>query len=152
MADREREKIAYILKRNGIIDMYPVNDEFDKANFRYPSVTPDQFLTREDIVRDLINNRMSEDDKKKIIEQDTPFGGLTHSSFGRWMRNSYGFWLHNNPLTNPNAAPDDDNHPDNLSGSITREVIEWIKNPPPTHEDVDLLSVIEGAMKATQNN
>lgn len=141
------EKIYYILKDNdnGLIKV----KEFEYIDGKSIGLTTDMFLNVEEIVHDIITNRLTEDtlaalrnfEKESLIEQ--------HFGFGRWIRNAYGLWLPNNPLTEKNPASDSNKHPDNLSFEIMKMVVKTLQNEhtpnvSSTEENFDIAMKIVG--------
>lgn len=89
--------------------------------------SPDgSFMDFDEIVSDVIANRLSDDSKAQIVEG---LDGFTrHHQFGQWIRNAYGLWAEDNPLRalwdaerpaycgdGCDASP---HHPDNYSARI----------------------------------
>ena len=109
------DTVTYITKEDGIIKL----KEFDIVEGGAVGLTPEMFLTRDEIVYDIVNNRLSEDDStyfKNLTDEDV---SIEHMGFGMWIRNTYGLWnCEVNPLTEAGAAYDSITHPDNLSGEI----------------------------------
>ncbi len=96
--------------------------------------------TIDDIVTDIIENRLSNEDKE-FLKADNSNATLEqvwfNNEFGRWIRNHYDLW-HHNPLTerwrtDPSSHDMRDgvdysvDHPDNLSGEIISEVISQLR-------------------------
>jgi hypothetical protein len=109
------DSVEYIIKEDGIIKF----KEFEVIEGDTTGPTPEMFLTRDEIVYDIVNNRLSEDDSiyfKNLNEDDM---AIERMGFGMWIRNSYGLWqCESNPLTEIDAGADSITHPDNLSGEI----------------------------------
>lgn len=96
--------------------------------------------TIEDIVTDIIENRLCDEDKQ-AFKADNSRSTLEqiwmHQEFGRWIRNHYDLWF-TNPLTqrwrtDPSSHDMRDgidhsvDHPDNLSAEIIEEVIKKLR-------------------------
>lgn len=109
------KEVSYITKEDGIISV----KKFDYVDDVTVGLSPEMFLTEDEIVYDIVNNRLSKDDAadfKNMSEDDII---IQHMSFGMWIRNTYGLWECSiNPLTSAECAPDSMEHPDNLSGEI----------------------------------
>lgn len=83
-----------------------------------------RFLTESEIVTDLIDNRLSTEDRaefRRTAESDLI---MFHHGLGMWIRNFYGLWREDNPYSRINAAPnaqgviDDELFPDQISQRI----------------------------------
>jgi len=135
----EKKVIEYIVKENGIIKL----KSFEIVDGIVEGLTSDMFLTRDEIVYDIITNRLSSDDKAhlKAASGQTIIG--EHLGLGMWIRNSYGLWENlTNPLVEENPEPDDIKHPDNCSFEIMELVVqtlngEYTPDVKFTNEDFD---------------
>lgn len=114
---------TFILKQDGVHpDLWEIEGDVDNM----PEAA---FLTFDEIVDDIVTNRLSsggEEDIKRCSREDL---GLLHFSFGMWIRNTYGLWFENNPLTefeDGSFVRDGVNyhpkHPDAVSSDIIQEV------------------------------
>jgi len=83
-----------------------------------------RFLSEPEMVTDLIDNRLTTQDRaefRKTPEQDLI---ILHHGLGMWIRNFYGLWREDNPYTKVNAGPnsegiiDDPLFPDQVSQRI----------------------------------
>lgn len=109
----------YIIKEDGIIKV----KEFKLDDGTELELTPEMFLTKNEIIYDIITNRISDEDKlyfKKMNDDDLI---MQHHQFGMWIRNGYGLWQMNNPLVEENPGPDSIKHPDNCSFEIMKLVV-----------------------------
>ena len=115
---------SYIVKENGEI----VIKQFEVVDLVSQGLTADMLLSVDEIVYDIVNNRLSEDDKMRfrdIPEEDII---MEHFGFGMWIRNSYGLWeVMTNPLVESNPAPDSEKHPDNLSFEVMKLVSKTLR-------------------------
>jgi len=129
----------YITKKNGIIDAR----NFEYENDRTIGLTSDMLLSIDEIVADIIVNRLSFEDKKTFKEYTEQNLIGEHLGFGMWIRNVYGLWeTEINLLTEHGAAPDSMKHPDNCSFEIMKLVIKALRgeyklNVGPTAENFD---------------
>lgn len=133
--------VNYIVKDNGLIKKKTF--DYDKDAHETIGLTSDMFLNSDEIIYDIVNNKLSEEDKKYF--HDISSGDLTmeHLGFGMWIRNTYGLWeLDINPLVENNPEPDSMTHPDNLSFKIMELVVkvlrgEYTPNVSLTEKDFD---------------
>jgi len=113
--------VNYIVKENNVIK--------DK-NFEYEEgvtigLTSDMLLTRDEIIYDIITNRLSEEDKLYFKGINSSDLAMEHLGFGMWIRNTYGLWeCLVNPLSEENPEADSIKHPDNCSF----EIMELVKD------------------------
>lgn len=107
--------INYVVKENGLITI----KQFEVIDGLSIGLTSEMLLSKDEIVYDIVTNRLSDDDKiyfKNATESDWI---MEHMGFGMWIRNTYGLWeVLINPLVEENSEPDSMKHPDNLSGEI----------------------------------
>ena len=116
--------ISYVIKEKGQI----VVKQFDVVDSVAQGVTADMLLDRDEIVYDIVNNRLSEDDKAYFRSATKEDLIMEHLGFGMWIRNTYGLWeVMTNPLVEPEADPDSLKHPDNLSGEIMELVSQTLR-------------------------
>lgn len=117
------KSVSYIIKENGTIK----DKEFEYVDDCTVGLTTDMFLTSDEIVYDIVTNRLSEDDKKyfrNISEGDL---SMEHLGFGMWIRNTYGLWeLLTNSLVEEMSEPDSIKHPDNLSFKVMELVVKTL--------------------------
>jgi len=115
--------VNYIVKENNVIK----NKEFEYEEGVTIGLTSEMFLTRDEIVYDIVTNRLSEEDKlyfKGINKSDLV---MEHLGFGMWIRNTYGLWeCLVNPLSEENPEADSIKHPDNCSFEIMTLVTETL--------------------------
>jgi len=116
--------ISYVVKENGLIMI----KQFETVDNVSVGLTTEMLLNKDEIVYDIITNRLSDDDKiyfKNATESDFI---MEHLGFGMWIRNTYGLWeVLTNPLVEENAEADSMTHPDNLSGEIMKLVAATLK-------------------------
>lgn len=110
---------TYILKKNGKV----VESDHDDTT---------SFLTVDEMVEDILTNRLSPADKKEIISDE--YFPFLHLEFGMWIRNTYGLWHEDCPLTSPNdtsfviyGIDYNPRHPDAVSSEIIDRVLERLK-------------------------
>lgn len=112
--------MTYLLKQNGmVVDTVP-NDTTS-------------FLTIEEIVEDIIANRLNAEDKEVIVRDD--YKPFLHLGLGMWIRNSYGLWLEECPHTSPSdtthiigGIDHNPKHPDAISALIIDQVLTQLKD------------------------
>lgn len=112
----------FILKQDGVHpDLWEMEGDLD-------GIPTEAFLTFDEIVDDIVANRLSsgaEEDIRCCAEEDLI---LFHPNFGMWIRNSYGLWLESNPLTDDDQSHIRDGvdynpkHPDTVSFDIIQAV------------------------------
>ena len=97
-----------------------------------------EFNTIDEIVDDLINNRLPKKEKQFLASDETSSveSISVGIEFGRWIRNFYGLW-HTSPLTLRwrNSGPSDMrhdvdysyDHPDNITGVIIDRLKERLR-------------------------
>lgn len=138
--------IEYITKKDGVIDARKFNYEHNQTI----GLTVDMLLNRDEIVADIVVNRLSFEDKKIMREYSEKNLIGEHMGFGMWIRNTYGLWeTEINLLTQNCVSPDSDQHPDNLSFEIMKLVVkvlrgEYKPNAGPTAENFDTAMKILG--------
>lgn len=131
--------IEYITKKNGTIDVRYFEYKDDKT----VGLTSDMLLTEDEIVADIIINRLSFEDKKTFREYSEQDLYGEHLNFGMWIRNTYGLWeTEINLLTEGCVDPESELHPDNCSFEIMKLVTralrgEYKPNVGPTAENFD---------------
>lgn len=108
----------YVTKRNGIIDIHNYPDD---------NIPEEHFLDVNEIVDDLLQNRIERETANQISSLDRNNLTLLHLSLGMWIRNVYGLWLENNPLTEL-GEEDSRLHPDSVSFNVIKLV--WKKLQP----------------------
>ncbi len=106
--------INYVVKHNGKVDV----KDFEIVDNNAVGLNVDMFLSIDEIVYDIISQRLADDDK--LYFKGCSDGDLImeHLGFGMWIRNTYALWDTNNPLTEVDPAPDSEKHPDNCSSTI----------------------------------
>ena len=77
----------------------------------------DHFLSFEEIVEDVVANRLPDEEVKFVKAQPQDKLIRLHHNLGRWIRNSYGLWFESNPHCGT--------HPDDFSQRIIEQV--WIE-------------------------
>lgn len=82
-----------------------------------------RFLTREEIVEDLLV-KLTKEDRNYIATCTEQLLILLHHTFGQFIRNKYHLWHPDNPLTKGCESGTDPRHPDNLSQDIIVDVWE----------------------------
>jgi len=134
--------ISYVVKENGQIAIR----QFEVVDGVSQGLTPDMLLNVDEIVYDIVNNRISEDDKIYFRDAKESDLLMEHFGFGMWIRNTYGLWeLHTNPLVNSNADGYSIEHPDNLSGKIMELVSQTLRGD--YEPQVDFSDKFDDAMK-----
>lgn len=92
------------------------------------NLNPDgTFMMLEEIVEDVIKNRL-DGETKELIRSGNMDGFTRHMGLGRWIRNTYGLWSKEHPIyalweeeratylkDGTDSSP---HHPDNYSGKI----------------------------------
>jgi hypothetical protein len=113
-------KISFILKKDGTTDFrtFEYDDQF---NFDVVTLNGYEYLNFNEIVKDIISNRVDADSLSAI--KDTNIDDLIgfHLNGGMWIRNSYGLWADANPYTRCDEA-DGDTHPDQFSMTIIERI------------------------------
>lgn len=138
--------IEYITKKNGVIDVRKFNYEHNQTI----GLTVDMLLNRDEIVADIVVNRLSFEDKKIMREYSEKDLIGEHMGFGMWIRNTYGLWEREIiVLTEKCVSLDSDQHPDNLSFEIMKLVIkalrgEYTPSVGPTAENFDTAMKVLG--------
>jgi len=106
--------INYVVKDNGIIKA----KDFEIVDNETVGLKADMYLTEDEVVNDIITNRL-DDDNKLYFKGCTKDDLISHHlSFGMWIRNTYALWDKNNPMTGENPDPDSEKHPDTCSSRI----------------------------------
>lgn len=89
------------------------------ANDDIPEGTEIDFLSKDEIVNDLVNRVLSGEDKVNIKgKSPEDLNGLTNS-LGSFIRNTYGLWLNPHPYVNSRNSS-----ADNASENVSLEIIE----------------------------
>lgn len=107
----------FVTKKNGIVDVYD----------HVLPVPVEEFLTIDEIVEDILQNRLDDATMHQIRAFDRNELTMLHFSFGMWIRNTYGLWLENNPLTELDEQSDQ--HPDAISFDIIKLVWKRLQSP-----------------------
>jgi len=113
--EKRMVNVHYIVKIDGEVQI----KNFEVGDTTVEGLTSEMLLSKDEIVNDIIVNRLSEDDKIyfKNLSQDSL--SMEHMGMGMWIRNSYGLWLTDiNVLVDEEASHDSEWHPDNLSFRI----------------------------------
>ena len=111
------KKVSYILKEQNetkIISMAVINGKVEY-------ISPEKFLSPNEIVWDIIRNRLDKKSINYIKSASYSDINIEHLGFGMWIRNTYALWNENNPYTDFSNV-NNDNHPDNLSFNIMLKV------------------------------
>jgi hypothetical protein len=120
----EKIMVSYVVKENGEIAI----KQFEVVDGVSKGLTADMLLSVDEIVYDIVNNRLGEDEKiyfRDATEQDLI---MEHLGFGMWIRNTYGLWeVLTNTLVEANPEPDSIKHPDNLSAEIMKLVSQTLR-------------------------
>ncbi len=115
---------SYIIKENRTI----MSKEFEHVDDCTVGLTADMLLNSDEIVYDIINNRLDDESKKYFHDISSDELTMEHLGFGMWIRNTYGLWeLLTNPLVEQNPEPDSIKHPDNLSFKIMELVVKTLR-------------------------
>ena len=105
----------FFVKENNSI----IHKEFQWDSETSP-VSKEQFLTAEEIINDLLTQRLNAENTKILIEMTEDNLIMLHHGFGTWIRNNYGLWLENNPYV--------DKHPDDYCFDIIKELHSRLQN------------------------
>lgn len=118
------KEVNYRVKEDGII----TSKQFDYIDGVTVGLTPELLLDEDEIVYDIVTNRLSDDDKIYFRDMSEDDIIMAHMGFGMWIRNSYGLWECSvNRMTSSECAPDSMEHPDNLSGRIMELVRKTLR-------------------------
>jgi len=134
--------INYVVKISCVIDSTALVVLDDKG----VGLESDMCLTIDEIVTDIISNRLSDDDK--LYFKGCSDGDLImeHLSFGMWIRNTYALWDSVNPLTEFDPDPLSNKHPDNVSSDVMRMLRETL-NGKYTPDAIDNIEKFNDAMR-----
>ncbi len=116
---------SYIIKENNTI----IIKEFKYVDGSTIGLTADMLLNSDEIVYDIVTNRLSENTEKYLRDISDDGLSMQHLEFGMWIRNTYALWeLLINPLVEENPEADSTKHPDNLSFKIMELVVKTLRN------------------------
>jgi len=118
------KQIDYILKKNGTAQVLTLTYIDDGDNSHTLPRDGCDFLTVDEMVEDIINNRAEKEVLLDLFsdknELENIFGQI---EFGRWIRNAYGLWLDIHPVT----VLDDARH-DLFPDQYAAQVMDKIKD------------------------
>jgi len=121
------KQIDYILKKNGTAQVLTLTYIDDGDNSHTLPRDGCDFLTVDEMVEDIINNRAEKEVLLDLFsdknELENIFGQI---EFGRWIRNAYGLWLDIHPVT----VLDDARHdlfPDQYAGQVMDKIKDRVK-------------------------
>lgn len=117
------EEFNIILKNNGVVEMitFSSREEYEKSTF-----TPDMFLSKEEIVEDLLT-RLEQENLTYLTTCPEDDLIMLHHGFGTWIRNIYGMWLPENPYTKGEDAMADE-FPDQYSFTVITMLHNHLNN------------------------
>ncbi len=116
--------VSYVVKEKNEI----VLKQFKYVGGITVGLSSEMFLNEDEIVYDIIKNRLTEDDKIYFKKAERDDFIMEHMGFGMWIRNTYGLWeAPMNPLIEEDCAPDSMKHPDNLSSKIMELVSQALR-------------------------
>jgi len=117
--------VKYIVKFNGLINI----KQFDYDEQTTIGLTSEMLLSVDEIVYDIITNRLSDYDESYFRKCSKSDLYSHHLDFGMWIRNTYGLWeVLINPLVEQDSEPDSIKHPDNRSFEIMELVTKTLRN------------------------
>ncbi len=117
-------EVNYIVRFNGLI----TEKRFNVIDRDTIGLTSEMFLNVDEIVYDIITNRLSNEAKKYFKECSRNDLYKEHLNFGMWIRNTYALWeVLLNPLSEENPEPDSIKHPDNCSFEIMELVTKALR-------------------------
>lgn len=121
--------INYIIKENGIIK----NKKFESPDKGVTiGLTSELFLSVDEMVYDIITNRLTDNDKKHFKSCTKNDLYKEHLGFGMWIRNSYGLWeaflinFDDTERNNPESV-NDPLFPDNTSFKVMELVCKTLR-------------------------
>ena len=101
--------------------------DYDSTTHKFITLlTPDMFLTEDEIVNDLFLNRLNQEDIDYLSKMKKDDVIMLHHGFGTSIRNQYGLWFEENPYTVLNDVMAD-NFPDQVSHRILEKMWEGIQ-------------------------
>jgi len=116
--------ISYIVKENRTIAV----KKFEQVDGTTEGLTAGMLLNRDEIVYDIVTNRLSDDDKIYFRDAKEDDLIMEHLGFGMWIRNTYGLWeTLVNPSVEENPEPDSSKHPDNFSFEVMELVSQALR-------------------------
>lgn len=123
--------ISYVVK---------IDDEIQTKQFEViagcaQGLKPEMFLSCDEIVDDIVNNKLSKNDKIYFKNANNDTLSMEHMGTGMWIRNAYGLWeTEKNCLVDINSSSGSHRHPDNLSHAILLLVRKSLQDADPTEE------------------
>lgn len=136
--------ISYVVKIDGEVQI----KQFQVIRGVPDGLTTEMLLNRDEIVHDIITNRLSDNEKIYFRNATDETLSMEHMGMGMWMRNSYGLWeTKNNPLVDENASANSRMHPDNLSFKIMELVRQALGGEKTTDPEEPITEIFDKAIK-----